>query len=158
MDRRRRQARYAGCGSGQGRLAGRACADARLRDYFGDELLTQVGRNMMLTPLVENLADPVRNILWQIQATVETRVAFDPIESRRHFRLVSEALFADSYSCVVWTGNTLVQEVISHEQYLSLGHVATLRGERQLPGMPGGAAASVPSSTSLSSRDNCSRR
>lgn len=62
---------------------------SRLRDYFEDELLVQVGRNMVLTPLAEGLAEPVRNVMLQIRATVEIRPQFDPATSERHFRIIS---------------------------------------------------------------------
>jgi LysR family nod box-dependent transcriptional activator len=61
---------------------------ARLREYFGDELLVQVGRRMMPTPLGESLAAPVREILLQIKATINTRPVFDPGASRRRFSLM----------------------------------------------------------------------
>lgn len=62
---------------------------ARLREYFEDDLLVQVGRTMMLTPLAANLELPVRELLLHIQRTVELRPAFDPATSERHFRIVS---------------------------------------------------------------------
>lgn len=62
---------------------------ARLREYFEDELLVQVGRSMVLTPLAESLTSPIRDVLLQIQTTVEIRTAFDPATSTRHFRVVS---------------------------------------------------------------------
>lgn len=62
---------------------------ARLREYFEDELLVQVGRTMVLTPLAERLAVPVRDVLLQIQSTVEMRAVFDSATSVRHFRIVS---------------------------------------------------------------------
>lgn len=62
---------------------------ARLREYFEDELLTQVGRNMVLTPLAESLENPVRSVLLQIQSTIETKPAFIPEESTRHFRVIA---------------------------------------------------------------------
>lgn len=167
---------------------------ARLREYFEDELLTQVGRNMALTPLAESLAGPVRSVLLQIQSTIETKPAFIPEESVRHFRVISsdyptsvllsevtrqlsllapkitveilapgdapidqldrgevdllimpekyisaehpsDLLFEDTYSCVVWASNTLVKDSISREQYMSLGHVATLWGNQRLPSL-----------------------
>ena len=56
---------------------------ARLREYFGDELLVQVGRKMMPTPLGESLAGPVREILLQIKATINTR----PVRGRPDIQL-----------------------------------------------------------------------
>jgi LysR family transcriptional regulator, nod-box dependent transcriptional activator len=61
---------------------------ARLREYFGDEILVQVGRRMVPTPRGESLAEPVRNALLNIQATIATQTRFDPATSRRHLRLM----------------------------------------------------------------------
>ena len=61
---------------------------ARLRELFGDELLTQVGRKMAPTPLGESLAEPVRQLLLQIKATINTKPGFDPLTSKRHFSLM----------------------------------------------------------------------
>lgn len=61
---------------------------ARLREFFGDELLVQVGRKMVLTPLGESLVRPVRAILIQIQTTIERRPEFDPANADRKFTLI----------------------------------------------------------------------
>ncbi len=61
---------------------------ARLREYFGDELLVRVGSEMRPTPLGESLINPVHNILMQIQATVERGVEFVPEESERKFKVL----------------------------------------------------------------------
>jgi LysR family nod box-dependent transcriptional activator len=61
---------------------------ARLREYFDDQILTQVGRNMVLTPLGESLIKPVRSLLLQAQATLDRRPEFNPAESKRHFIFV----------------------------------------------------------------------
>ena len=60
---------------------------ARLRVYFEDDLLVQVGRQMELTPLGRDLADPVRQLLLQIHATVGIRPALSIATERRHFRI-----------------------------------------------------------------------
>jgi len=60
---------------------------ARLRKYFGNELLAPVGRRMVLTPLAESLVQPVRSCLMQIQHTVASKAAFDPAASDRKFCL-----------------------------------------------------------------------
>ncbi|MFL9944251.1 LysR family transcriptional regulator [Paraburkholderia graminis] len=57
----------------------------RLREYFDDELLMQVGRRMELTPLGRSLAQPVREILLTVQSTVVARLEFDPAQARRNF-------------------------------------------------------------------------
>jgi LysR family nod box-dependent transcriptional activator len=160
----------------------------RLREYFGDELLMQVGRRMELTPLGRSLAQPVREILLTVQSTVVARLEFDPAQARRNFVIrasdylttvllidvvqrlqreapgitlhianmaddvperldrgevdfviypsisvnpehPSQALFEETYSCVVWTGNTLVGETLSLKQYRQMGHVAATFGD-----------------------------
>ncbi len=61
---------------------------ARLREYFKDDLLVPVGRKMVLTPLAEELAEPVRQLLLQIDAIIHRNPAFSPATSDRAFRLV----------------------------------------------------------------------
>jgi LysR family nod box-dependent transcriptional activator len=165
---------------------------ARLREYFDDELLVSIGRAMVLTPLAESLAGPVREVLLQIQTTIETKPGFDPMESTRHFRVIcsdypctvlmaecarllseraphttleliaphdamhqnieraevdllilpdkfmtgehpSATLFADTYVCVIWTGNAALGERLSLDEYLAAGHVTTNFGTHRGP-------------------------
>jgi DNA-binding transcriptional LysR family regulator len=160
----------------------------RLREYFGDPLLMQVGRRMELTPLGRSLAQPVREILLNVQSTVVARLEFDPAQARRNFVIrasdylttvlltnvvqrlqreapgitlhianmsddvpeqldrgevdlviypsisvnpdhPSQALFEESFSCVVWKGNPLVGDTLSLEQYKQMGHVAATFGD-----------------------------
>jgi LysR family nod box-dependent transcriptional activator len=61
---------------------------ARLREFFEDELLVQVGRKMLPTGLGESLAEPVRAALLQIETTICTRPDFSPSKLVRHFRLL----------------------------------------------------------------------
>lgn len=62
---------------------------ARLREYFGDELLVLVGRHMELTPLGRDLANPLREVLLQIQSTVAVRPVFNQETESRHFRITA---------------------------------------------------------------------
>jgi LysR family nod box-dependent transcriptional activator len=62
---------------------------ARLRDYFGDPLIVQVGRKMELTPLAESLIEPVSDVLLRIDATIATRPEFDPLTTGRSFSVVA---------------------------------------------------------------------
>jgi LysR family nod box-dependent transcriptional activator len=180
----------------------------RLREYFGDDLLMQVGRRMELTPLGRSLAQPVREILLTVQSTVVARLEFDPAQARRNFvirasdylttvllidvvqRLQREApgitlhianmaddvpdrldrgevdfviypsvsvnpehpsqtLFEETYSCVVWTGNTLVGETLSLEQYRQMGHVAATFGDSRSVGFESLAMANLGVSRSI---------
>jgi len=61
---------------------------ARLRTYFDDEILTQIGRRMAPTPLGESLQASVRDCLLHVQATIDNRPHFDPLNSKRNFRLM----------------------------------------------------------------------
>lgn len=165
---------------------------ARLRLYFEDELLVQVGRKLELTPLGRDLADPVRQLLLQIQATVSIRPALSIATERRHFRItVSDyavpiligplvqrlqtlapfitielrpqidntgyslrrgdtelsivpdtyldpehphaLLFQETYSCVVWEGNTEVGDSLDLATFLRCAHVATHMGRTAEP-------------------------
>ncbi|MFV3126941.1 LysR family transcriptional regulator [Niveispirillum sp. KHB5.9] len=72
---------------------------ARLREFFDDDILAQIGRSMVPTPLAESLAVPVRDILMQIQSTIETKPSFDPATATRTIRMhasdyVTEVLLA----------------------------------------------------------------
>jgi DNA-binding transcriptional LysR family regulator len=62
---------------------------ARLREYFDDELLVQIGRKMELTPRAESLQEAVRDVLLRIDSTIATPPAFDPQASDRMFRIFS---------------------------------------------------------------------
>jgi DNA-binding transcriptional LysR family regulator len=69
---------------------------AKLREYFEDELLVQIGRKMELTPRAESLQDAVRDLLLRIDSTIGAPAAFDPRGSDRMFRI-----FASDYTQMV---------------------------------------------------------
>jgi DNA-binding transcriptional LysR family regulator len=60
---------------------------ARLREYFADELLVQVGRKMMPSPLAMDLIGHVRHVLQTVNSTIVTRTSFDHSSSHRHFKI-----------------------------------------------------------------------
>ena len=60
----------------------------KLRDYFSDELLVRVGREMELTPRGLSLVEPVREALLRIQATLGTQPSFEPGTTRREFTVI----------------------------------------------------------------------
>jgi LysR family nod box-dependent transcriptional activator len=62
---------------------------ARLRDFFDDPLVVQVGRRMELTPLGQSMVEPVTELLLRIDATLGTRPAFDPATASQHFSIVA---------------------------------------------------------------------
>ncbi len=61
----------------------------KLRDYFGDQLLVRVGREMELTPRGLSLVEPVREALLKVQATLGTQPSFDPATVRRTFTVIA---------------------------------------------------------------------
>ncbi|WP_228270277.1 helix-turn-helix domain-containing protein, partial [Acinetobacter bereziniae] len=66
-----------------------SAALARLRDYFEDDLLVQVGRSMVLTPMGENLAKPVGDLLIQMRTVLNNKNKFDPSTAQRKFPVMA---------------------------------------------------------------------
>ena len=60
---------------------------ARLRGFFQDELLVSVGRRLVLTPLADDLVQPLRDVLLQVHGTITTKPRFDPASSERRFSI-----------------------------------------------------------------------
>jgi LysR family transcriptional regulator, nod-box dependent transcriptional activator len=60
----------------------------KLREYFNDELLVRVGREMELTPRGLSLVEPVREALLRIQATLGTQPTFAPSTAQREFTII----------------------------------------------------------------------
>jgi LysR family nod box-dependent transcriptional activator len=61
---------------------------SRLRYYFKDELLVQVGNRMVLTPLAEDLVRPIKDLLMQASLVANKTSAFEPSTSTRRFKFV----------------------------------------------------------------------
>ncbi|WP_242151827.1 LysR family transcriptional regulator [Sphingomonas sp. BAUL-RG-20F-R05-02] len=66
-----------------------SAALARLRSYFGDELLVLEGRRMFPTALAETLLEPVVAVLRSIDGIVDSSATFDPASARRTFRIAA---------------------------------------------------------------------
>lgn len=66
---------------------------ARLRKHFGDELITQVGRRMVLTERGQQLRPEVRAILLKIQEVAQPSAEFDPATARKEFRIGASDYF-----------------------------------------------------------------
>lgn len=62
---------------------------ARLREYFGDPLIVQVGRKNELTPLALSLIEPLNDVLLRINTTITTRPEFNPLTTSRRFSVVA---------------------------------------------------------------------
>ena len=85
--------------------SGASAALARLREYFGDELLVPVGRQLALTPLAQDLVAPVRDTLLRARATIARKPGFDPATAQRRF-----AVCASDYVTTVML-STVIQRV-----------------------------------------------
>jgi DNA-binding transcriptional LysR family regulator len=59
----------------------------RLREYFEDQLLIRVGREMELTPLARSLVGSVRDVLQSIQSTLDIKPSFEPATAKRTFSM-----------------------------------------------------------------------
>jgi DNA-binding transcriptional LysR family regulator len=75
---------------------------SRLRDYFEDDLLTQIGRRMVITPLGENLKIHVRNALNNIESTILIQPSFEPQTTDRIF-----SVFCSDYTQTVFAPHAL---------------------------------------------------
>lgn len=75
---------------------------ARLREQFGDDLLVQVGREMVPTARGRELAAAVRDVLMQIDARVMTPPEFDPARTDRRVRI-----FASDYLMIAGLADAL---------------------------------------------------
>lgn len=69
---------------------------SRLREYFDDDILSQVGRRLEITPLGESLKDPVRDILNRIDSTILLQPVFEPHKTDRTF-----SIFVSDYTQLV---------------------------------------------------------
>lgn len=72
-----------------------SAALGRLREYFDDELLVNVGRDMVPTPKAEELGPAVTELLNVARFRIVQGDEFDPATSRRRFRLLSSDFFFD---------------------------------------------------------------
>jgi LysR family transcriptional regulator, nod-box dependent transcriptional activator len=61
----------------------------RLREFFRDDLLVPLGRQMVLTPKAEELRGPVREALMLIRSKITTPGSFDPLTAERHFTIIA---------------------------------------------------------------------
>ncbi len=108
---------------------------ARLRDYFGDELLVKVGRRLEPTARAQALATPVREVLTRVDWTIAAEREFDPGQSDRAFNLlVSDYTLATLAPEILRLGRSVargvrfnfLQQVATRERLLDQGDVDLL--------------------------------
>jgi LysR family nod box-dependent transcriptional activator len=106
----------------------------RLRTYFEDDLLVQVGRKMMPTPLAKELEIPVREVLLKIQTSITAKPVHDISESKRHFRIMaSDYLISVVFAEVIQAVNREAPQITF--ELMSPGDTAVemlMRGEVDL--------------------------
>ncbi|PWI33433.1 LysR family transcriptional regulator [Vibrio albus] len=78
---------------------------SRLREYFDDPLLIQVGRSMELTPFAQHLAENIHDIVRRCESVIESNKSFDPETSERVFRINA----SDSTAAIVL--NSVIKEI-----------------------------------------------
>jgi LysR family transcriptional regulator, nod-box dependent transcriptional activator len=76
----------------------------RLREYFEDELLVQVGRKMEPTPRAQSLQEAVRDVLLRIDTSIAAVPQFDSSSSDREF-----VLFVSDYTMATLLPYALAQ-------------------------------------------------
>ena len=59
----------------------------RLRAYFGDEMLVQVGKRMHPTPFAEALYPQIQRSLHSVEQAIATPAGFEPATATRRFRI-----------------------------------------------------------------------
>jgi LysR family nod box-dependent transcriptional activator len=87
---------------------------ARLREFFEDDLLAAVGRNMELTVLGRQLEAPVRDLILHVHATVAMRVTFDPASEKRCMKIM-----VSDYATEVFL-NKVVARVLREAPHMTL--------------------------------------
>jgi DNA-binding transcriptional LysR family regulator len=119
---------------------------ARLRELFGDELLTRGSDGMRLTPRAVTLLEPVRTMLTQVEALVSRDQAFDPATAVRTFRfglsdsmevLIMPALLARMREVAPgihlrltnFDASKLLDELDADEMDLAIGYDLMLQGQ-----------------------------
>src|SRR6201991_4880232 len=119
---------------------------ARLRELFGDELLTRSPEGMRLTPRAATLLEPVRTMLAQVEALVTREKAFDPATAVRTFRfglsdsmevLIMPALLARMREVAPgihlrlynFDASRLLDELDADEMDLAIGYDMMLQGQ-----------------------------
>ena len=73
---------------------------SRLRDALDDPILVRAGQRMVCTPRAKALAEPVREILNEIERTLRPTSAFDPSSSTQSFAVASAGLAASITSII----------------------------------------------------------
>jgi len=111
--------------------SGMSTALRRLRDFFDDQLLVPIGRQIVLTPLAESLIGPVQEIILQVQALIDYTPGFDPKTAQRQVTIMASDYVATVFLPTLLkrlraTAPGITVDIVSQEDML---HVPLERGE-----------------------------
>ncbi|HHV7524603.1 TPA: LysR family transcriptional regulator [Burkholderia orbicola] len=97
----------------------------RLRQYFNDDLLTQNGKQMMLTPLGATLSVPAKEILAAVHSRIAVQARFLPEDARRSFTVM-----VSDYAATIFLVNVLRELAVEAPgMTFDLHHYADLPGD-----------------------------
>lgn len=112
-----------------------AVAERRFRimtsDYLTEVLLADVVRKLAQTAphvQVQILPSGEASLALFLRGEIDLMITPDRNILPEHPQAL---LFEEPFSCVVWTGNTLVGDVMTLDNYFSLGHIAVQFGQDQ---------------------------
>ena len=118
--------------------SGASTALGRLRDFFGDDLLSMMDRRMVLTPLAQSLVDPVHAIILQAQTLIDATPGFTAATSDRRFVIMASDYIATVFLPKV--AERVMREapgiVIEAIPFASVPFEPLVRGEIDLLVMP----------------------
>jgi len=113
---------------------------SRLREYFDDELLVQIGRKLELTPRALALQESVRDVLLRIDSTIAAQPEFAPDRSDRTFRILASDYAQMVLGPAMLTLAAKARATVRFEflQQVSAPHKNMERGEADLLIIPTG--------------------
>ena len=113
-----------------------ATAQRRFRimtsDYLVEVLLADVIRELAVTaPGVQLQVLPSNELSYAqfLKGDIDLMIVPEHHTQSEHPRSL---LFEDTFSCIVWSGNTIVKEPLTMEQWLAMSHVVVHFGRDQL--------------------------
>lgn len=99
---------------------------ARLRSYFEDDLLVQVGRQMQPTPYALELEAPVKQILGIVRASITSKRQNNPELSQRHFRIIASDYITQVVICPLLAKINQLAPAVTFEFLTPFSHGAEL--------------------------------
>ncbi|MGE0338448.1 MAG: LysR family transcriptional regulator [Xanthobacteraceae bacterium] len=91
---------------------------SRLRGMFGDDLLVRTATGMTPTPRANELVEPLRQVLRQVERVLESDAAFDPVTSNRTFNI----RMSDILACL-WLPPLMARQVENSKVAFNVVHL-----------------------------------